>query len=182
MQFVTLSENCTKVRRNLLVLSTAAIFIKYFNIQITNASALGMQFQGLTTESIEILLFILITYKLISFSWVAIDETRHWIITSNLFRRGEAFDSCVNVFSREFEKFTDLHKREQLYTHDKNYLEKKERSLELITKGLKEIQSKLRKVLLPFKIRVILWEVSLPIIIGVCAILMLLHIVNITFI
>lgn len=181
MQFVTLSENCNRIRRNLLILSTIAIFIKYFNVKIVNVEALGLQLQGFTSESVEILLFVLITYKLISFTWVAIDETRHWIITSVLFRRGDHLDSYIAVFSREFDKYTALLRSDSLTDSERVALRKNEMGLKLINDGLELISKQLKKVLLPFKIRVILWEVSLPIIVGIVALLMIINVVTVTY-
>jgi len=81
--FEEFNENTLRVRRNLLIFSVIALFYKLSGATLTGKSSfLGLEFEHIDPEMIDLFLLWIVGYHLIHFIWLASEHTHHYIINS----------------------------------------------------------------------------------------------------
>lgn len=78
---IEFSDTTIRLRRNLMAMSVLIISITFFDIEINRAVAQGVQFDGLTTDVILIILTSVMVYHVFAFVIHAYEEYRFWEIT-----------------------------------------------------------------------------------------------------
>ncbi len=80
--FENFDENTHRVRRNLLIFSVIALFYKLSGATLTGKfSFLGLEFDHIDHEMIDLFLFWIVGYHLIHFVWLALEHYQHNIIS-----------------------------------------------------------------------------------------------------
>jgi len=88
--FEDFNENTHRVRRNLLIFSTIALFYKLSGAILSGKfSFLGLEFDHINTKMIDIFLLCIVIYHLIHFAWLAIEHYKYNIV--GLTRVGNKF-------------------------------------------------------------------------------------------
>ena len=72
-----LSDQARRLRRNLLLVAGIAYTLWFFDIEITAFPALGVT--SMSPKAVPIILFVLVTYHMVSFTWTALHDLRSWI-------------------------------------------------------------------------------------------------------
>ena len=77
--FENFDENTHRVRRNLLIFSVIALFYKLSGATLTGKfSFLGLEFDHIDHEMIDLFLFWIVAYHLIHFTWLELEHfARH---------------------------------------------------------------------------------------------------------
>ncbi len=78
MDLLQFSDQLHKIRRNLLLVNSIILVIISQNIEIKGIEYSGLKITGLGTETIKLILLILLIYFFISFLWTAINELQKW--------------------------------------------------------------------------------------------------------
>ncbi len=74
-----MSENALRIRRNLLAVSSIAVFIAWSGLSLSaDSSILGIKFVGLSDRSVKQALTVIIIYFFIHYSWYAFDAVLEW--------------------------------------------------------------------------------------------------------
>lgn len=139
--FENFDENTHRVRRNLLIFSVIALFYKLSGATLTGKfSFLGLEFDHIDHEMIDLFLFWIVGYHLIHFVWLALEHYQHNIISLtrvgqkdvrgnvgliylkdrnwNLFSWWEASYSGIEKTKEELENFLTKSKNISLTTID----------------------------------------------------------------
>ena len=78
-----LSDQCTRLRRNLIAVSSLIIVITYFDIKISDVKTSGVSFSKLTSETVLQILFAVMFYHAIAFAIRIAEEFALWGYTFN---------------------------------------------------------------------------------------------------
>ena len=80
--FEEFNENTLRVRRNLLIFSVIALFYKLSGATLTGKSSfLGLEFEHIDPEMIDLFLFWIIIYHYIHFLWLVFEHNEHHNLT-----------------------------------------------------------------------------------------------------
>lgn len=130
------SEGASKIRRNLLIASIAAISIVQGGISIgPSVSILGITLMGLTTDKVKIAVLSICLYTFLHFLWCAFDAFHGWRLRITGTR-----DAFFGSFSKEGADYQPDQKQSTLYNywiHKSKNLNKKEEDLKRIIGDLK---------------------------------------------
>ena len=158
--FEEFNENTLRVRRNLLIFSVIALFYKLSGATLTGKSSfLGLEFEHIDPEMIDLFLFWIIFYHYIHFTWFIIEHTEYYKINKirNLTMKSENKKvwSWSNLFTyiENFLKFKTLIKNceqsrkkyKQLQLKIKNSEEVKEQ-LEIIKLKLETNENRVKDI------------------------------------
>ena len=74
-----MSDNALRIRRNLLAVSSIALFIAWSGLSLSpDSSILGMKFVGLSDQAVKQALTLVILYFFIHYVWYAFDSMIEW--------------------------------------------------------------------------------------------------------
>jgi hypothetical protein len=80
--FEEFNENTLRVRRNLLIFSVIALFYKLSGATLTGKSSfLGLEFEHIDPEMIDLFLLWIIIYHYIHFLWLVFEHNEHHNLT-----------------------------------------------------------------------------------------------------
>ena len=80
--FEEFNENTLRVRRNLLIFSVIALFYKLSGATLTGKSSfLGLEFEHIDPEMIDLFLLWIVDYHLIHFLWLVFEHNEHYNLT-----------------------------------------------------------------------------------------------------
>ena len=200
--FEEFNENTLRVRRNLLIFSVIALFYKLSGATLTGKSSfLGLEFEHIDPEMIDLFLLWIVGYHLIHFMWLAHEHFHHYLIsmaTEN--KEVNLCPSTKKIFEKTKKEYEQTKKEELVALVEKFMLgieeaengmkkinltksegEKLEASIELQNKIIENEIIKLESFINKFKVRLIiinkwryhLMETYLPSLIGIFAFLVL---------
>jgi hypothetical protein len=79
--FEEFNENTLRVRRNLLIFSVIALFYKLSGATLTGKSSfLGLEFEHINPEMIDLFLLCIVGYHLVHFMWLAFENFVHYYV------------------------------------------------------------------------------------------------------
>ena len=80
--FEEFNENTLRVRRNLLIFSVIALFYKLSGATLTGKSSfLGLEFEHIDPEMIDLFLLWIVLYRYIHFLWLVFEHNEHHNLT-----------------------------------------------------------------------------------------------------
>lgn len=168
------SPHVERLRRNVLVVATLALFVQIFGISMPNDVKMsGLEFKGVTIEAIRAALFIIISYNLIAFIWHTFSELSGWI--------SENSSQKLNELEREISEIHEIY-----MTMSSNSSNRSEENFRDFLSNVRQVTRELRTArrgsqahaLLVYT-RIWLLDIPLPVIIGLLAISSLLGCVSI---
>jgi hypothetical protein len=130
--FEEFNENTLRVRRNLLIFSVIALFYKLSGATLTDKfSLLGMEFEHINPEMIDLFLLCIVGYHFVHFIWLAYEHSHHHIISYMATFEFEdekvsSFTSVKKIVEKMKEKNEQL-KIKNSEVHEKNLEQMKKR-------------------------------------------------------
>lgn len=196
--FIEFTDATNKIRRNLLLSSSTLLFISLFNIKIDSLSVNGIGIKNLETEQIIHTLFFIVLYFFISFCWHAYDEHAVWrfkltnedrmtdieslelVNTPPPLEEGDPRYSGISALSARF----DINIKRQINyfkqaaeiendTAIQRYMDKVEDLFLYDVKRIKRFEDSLQHYSYVKKIRYFIFEIGIPILLGILAMLCL---------